>query len=462
MDLLLKFFLPYVSALYGAASNIEQSLEGLGALSSNFITRNAQGMIIGSYWSPVEVAQSILGLLVLLAPPLLLLWCAAGYVVGRKKGVAIAILLACLPGILSVMGVWPSLSFFPDTFVIDGRGVLGSGWGMLPLVGLGMAIGWTCAIILCDLFSLGDRFWHIYDHLWVATAIFAGIFFVADSQVGDNNRELTEDGRTFQQASAFLLKQVEAYDRWCAQNNRLQSDSCKWASDVHQTLLNYSTQAAVINAEFGPKSIADVYLPFTRQADPERINVIRRELASYNDRQCPTKDLGNGMRQLARTSALCQQPPPTFCNAFPEPLDGVVDHDAMIKSSAVANECLIPTLIMLRQQQEKLLKKIKEGNTAKHYRWAFYIALAFAAGGKIAGSTAKVASFGQRDPKDGRRIIYLARRAASGAWRASKFFFDCASWLLRWMLSALYRIARALRAIAQGFRARQALRRAEP
>lgn len=429
--MLIDFLHPYVSVLYGAASNIEQSLEGLEVISSNFVKWNEQGIITESYWSPAEVAQSILGLFILCVPFFFILWCIAGYVVGRKKGFTVAISLALFPGTLSLIGAWPALSFMPDTFVIGGKGVLGSGWGMLPLVILGMLVGWTILIILCDLFNLGERFWHIYDHFWVAAAILAGIFFVADSQVAEHSRELQESSRTFQQASAYFLKQVEAYGTWCSHNGQFQSDSCRWASDVHQLLLDYSTENAFIASEFGPKSTVDVYSPFERLPNKNHIETIRTELAAYNHKLCPVTDLGKGVRQFARQSAVCQTPPPTFCNAYPEPLDGIADHDAMIKTSAIANECLIPTLVMLRTQQEKLLEKVEADRIAKHYRWMFYVVFSLVAGGKIASSTTKAASFNQRTPQDTRRSLRFVRSICIRLWATLKFSLGVVLWACR-------------------------------
>lgn len=421
--MLINFLRPYISILYGAASNIEQSLEGLGVVSSNFVKWNEQGIITESYWSPAQVAQSIFGLFILCVPILFLLWGTAGYVVGRKKGLAVTIFLALLPGMLSLMGAWPVLSFMPDTFVIRGKGVLGSGWGMLPLVVLGMLTGWSMLVVLCDLFNLNDRFWHLYDHFWVAAAILTGIFFVADSQVAEHNRELQESSRTFQQASAYLLKQVGGYSTWCSHSDQPQSASCRWASDVHQLLIDYSTEHVAIASEFGPKSTIDVYSPFQQHPGSGHVETIRTELAAYNHKLCPVTELGKGTRRFTRSSPLCQTPPPMFCNAYPEPLNGVVDNDAMIKTSAIANECLIPTLIMLRAQQETLLKKVEADRIARHYRWMFYVAFSIIAGGKIASSTLRVVSFNQRISDDRRRSLRFVRRICIRSWATLQFIF---------------------------------------
>lgn len=368
-----------------------------------------------------------------------MLWSIAGYVVGRRKGLAAAIFLALLPGLLSLIGAWPTLSFLPDTFVVGGKGILGSGWGMLPLVALGMLVGWSMLVILCDLFNLGDRFWHLFDHFWVAAAILTGIFFVADSQVAEHNRELQESSRTFQQASAYLLKQVQTYSTWCSQNGQPQSDSCRWASDVHQLLLDYSTEHVAIATEFGPKSTIDVYSPFERHPNSGHIESIRTELAAYNRKLCPVTELGKGIRQLARPSPNCQTPPAMFCNAYPEPLNGVVEKDAIIKTSAIANECLIPTLVMLRTQQETLLKKVEADRLSRHYRWMFYVVFSIIAGSKIAGSTLKAASFNQRAPEDRRRSLRFVRGVCIRFRLTLQFIFGAVARTCRFVFYMFYK-----------------------
>ena len=51
-----EFIKPYIQMFYGAAYNIQQSLEGYGLSSSNFLEFDGSGKIVESYWSPAQAA----------------------------------------------------------------------------------------------------------------------------------------------------------------------------------------------------------------------------------------------------------------------------------------------------------------------------------------------------------------------------------------------------------------------
>ena len=121
-----------------------------------------------------------LGVLLLYFLGLIVLISLAAYILGRIKGVFIAILFSASPGVFNVFGLFPKINYVADTFVIGGKGVLGSPWGLLPLLILGVITGWSWVIILVDIFDLGEKFRHYYDHVWYATAMLAGLFFVAE------------------------------------------------------------------------------------------------------------------------------------------------------------------------------------------------------------------------------------------------------------------------------------------
>ena len=103
----LEFLFPYASMLTGAAWNIQQSLDGLGIVSTSFVTRDTGGMLTGGYWSPGEAVLPILGTLCLFWMFLSSCLVTAGYVLGRRKGACIAIALLAIPGILSTMSLPP-------------------------------------------------------------------------------------------------------------------------------------------------------------------------------------------------------------------------------------------------------------------------------------------------------------------------------------------------------------------
>lgn len=447
-----NFFYPYVSLLYGGAWNVRQSLDGLGILSSDLLGRDTGGQLLTSNWAPGEAVILILVLLLIAAIFLAICVITVGYVLARKKGAFVAAIVLLLPGILGMAGMWPNISFAPDTYVIGGDGVLGSGWGMLSLVLLGVSIGWCAMLIVVDLFHAGERFWHAYDHVWYAAGLLAGIFFVADSQVNEHVRRLQESSRESQQASAYLLKQAAKYDQNCRQNKLANTASCRWASDVQQTLLNYSTEDVSIFKEFGPMSSTDVYASLGTRATDDDVVAIRTEIASYNRVLCPVRELGHGMQQETRPSADCQRTPSAFCRSLPDPLNGKIDEYGAFGTTAFASECVVPTLVMLRKEQELLAEKVKKDRRAKHYRWLYYILFSIVAGGKVANATVKLASMNLRSIQESRRSMHLVRRVATLTWRLVRRIVRFTVWGVR----AIYNTCR--KALACGYCAFYSLR----
>lgn len=140
------FLYPYASTLYGAAWNIQQNMEGLGVASSNFVQRDPQGHIVNSYWSPAQATIPLLGMLALYSLALAVLFVVSGYVLGRKRGAMGAAGLLALPGCLNLVSLWPVLRYLPDRFDISGTGALGAPLGFLPLLALGVLLGWCLTI----------------------------------------------------------------------------------------------------------------------------------------------------------------------------------------------------------------------------------------------------------------------------------------------------------------------------
>lgn len=408
--MLITLISPYIIVLQGAAWNLQQSLEGLGAISSNYIVRDPQGMIVSSYWSPAQSVAVILGLLFIAFVFFACAFTVAGYVISRKTGAAVAAGLLLMPAALNMLGLWPSFSAVPDSFVLGGTGVLGAGYGMACLMLLGVFAGWCVAIIFADLARVRDRFWHLYDHFWVIAGLLAGIFFVADSQVSRHATELQATSTEVKQASTYLLRQVESFDRWCRDSGLSAQASCRWASAVQQKLLDYSYDHESIFAEFGPQTSADIYAIGTHRAQQSGSEEIRAEIGAYNQGLCPVQELGEGFSRDSPSSLICRSTPGTLCQAFPDPLGGLTDKMHIHSTKALDTECLIPTLVLLRKREAALMPKVKTDQMSRHYRWLYYLFFSFASGGKIAGSTIKLASMGSRGSTDGRRSVHLARR----------------------------------------------------
>lgn len=401
------FLYPYFSLIYSASWNIQQSLEGMGIRSSSFVEYDAAGHIVSSYWSPAQSLLPILGLLSLLAIFLSIAFVVAGYAVHRKVGGVCALLLLCLPGILSVMSIWPEMHLIPDTFVIGGSGILGSAGGVAPLLGMGVLAGWIGVILLSDLLRLGENFSHAYDHVWCLSGVIAAAFFVADSQVGEHARNLQESVKTVQGASTYLSRQVTTYEQWCNANQKQNTASCRWAANIQQKLLNYSTQGATLYRDFGPQSSEDIYSTYGHNIEAQKVTAIRMEIESYNSTICPVTQLGPGVWQHTQ-SAHCLMTPAEYCFAPPDLLNGQIKTQ-MGDTAALSSECIIPSLVALRARQEQLLKKTSEDLQAKHYRWIYYLFFSFVVGGKIATSTVKLFSMHRRAVEESRRSLYLIK-----------------------------------------------------
>lgn len=371
------FFLPYVKFLLGAAYNIQQTLEGLHIWSSNFLVTDTAGHVVGSYWSPIQAMYLPFFVLVILLLGLLITSTLAAYALASKKGVFIAILLWITPGLLSVLDVLPDFNLIPETYHI-GSGYLGSPLGIIPLVFMGLLTGWVIVILLTNILKLEDNYRHYYDHVWYAMAVIAGIFFVGDSQSNNLQADLKETESQIHQASSYLLKQAGEYEQYCRQKNISDTESCKWASDVHQTLLDYSVEYTSVYWQTGPMSLEDIYVPIASKKDKKKIDQIRNELRQFNDLICPKTEY-----TFTRSSGNCLRTPAKFC------VGPNINADDHIRTSAIGNECVIPTLINLRLKTEKLSNSVIEVEKNKHFRWIFYTLFSILAGGKVANATAR-------------------------------------------------------------------------
>lgn len=441
------FLYPYISLLHGAAWNIHQSLEGIGVLNSGFVERDAAGHIVSGYWSPAEAVLPILGFLVLMALSLSAAIAVAGYIIDRKTGLFIALGVLALPGILNIAGFWPAINNFPDVYNIGEGPWLGSTSSMLTLVTLCAAAGWCLVLTCVDLFPLRTRFWLSYDHLWYASGLLAGVIFVGESHIAERARNFQDEVRTSQQANAYLLRQVSVYDQWCNQNNLSGLVSCRWASTAQQTLLNYSTEPAVIYADQGPSASTDIYAPYQRHPVDTEVEKIRLEISAYNHRLCPITDLGGGVRKLATLSAHCQETPASYLGAYPDPLNGKVDRDSFGIPVALDIEGIVPTLVQNSARLKRLSAQLKQDEQTKTHRWLYYLLFASVTGGKIAGATIKIAKIDERKPPELKRSLHLAARSLKVVGHLLRLFATLARSLLRLTLSTISRFVRLTKTV---------------
>lgn len=362
--------------LIGAAYNVQQTLEGAGLGSSNFLMKDGTGQITGGYWSPKEAM--IFPLLAILLYCLLLSasYCAAGYALSRRKGLLISFSSLILPGVLSAFGYWPNMNFMPDTYHIGGVGSLGSPYGMATLATISLLSGWTITVLATDILGLQEKFRHAYDHLWYSMAILAGLFFVADAGTSQEMRDLQSTTKHVQQASSYLLSQLRDYAKLCRSTSMGKRVSCIWANNIQQDLIDYSVYDEKLYWKLGPKNTQQLYSSFSEKKDSTEIT-IRRELEEFNQIQCPATS-----NQMTMPSSICQRPPAEFCT-------GANDGNYMIRTVTISNECIIPTLVKLRATMEKQVATAEAAARTKHARWLFYILFAGLAGGKVANATAK-------------------------------------------------------------------------
>jgi hypothetical protein len=331
---LFPFLFPYVAVLSRAAWNIQQNLEGAGLLSSDMtapdLAAAMPGAALVSGWDPGASVIGILGLLCeacLLFVPFVML---AGYAVGRTPGVLVTAVVLLLPGVVGVAGIFPRLAPAPEAFALGGVGVTGDIGGMLSLVALLVAVGWTVTVMIADSLPIRNKVWEAYDHFWLVLGLVAAVFFIADSQMAQHDADFRETGNDVQRASGYLLKQVEAYISWCRQNAPDHAASCSWAWHVHPKLLEIEFEYPILFVKMGPDASAALYGDQSRAATPAEMDQIRREIAAYNQRLCPVEDLGHGFARTSPKSPQCEETPAPFCTAFPDALAGKVPETLLV------------------------------------------------------------------------------------------------------------------------------------
>lgn len=392
---------------------MQQSLEGLGLASSNFIIKDDDGKIINSYWSPSEAIVmpflEILSYSILLLPFLLL----ASYVAGRLKGVLATIAILTLPGFLSMAGLWPGFNGIPEDYVISGTGVLGSPYGILPLLILGVLTGWTLLILIYDILNLKKRSKDVYDHFWYASALLAAIFFVVDTGANQRKQQLADMNQETRGASEYLVNEIYRYQKYCDKANSSKSISCQWANDALFKLTSISDFSASMYQSLGPETSHEFYKKSASSVLDDHIMLLRLEIEQYNLQLCPYIETNYGGR-TAPISETCRVPPPAFCSGLTDPSDGVLSNTYAIRTVALASECIVPTLVRMKKVQSRLLKQAQQDEKDKHHKWAFFLFFSVIIGGKIANASASALQFDARPPTDRRRIWGLIRKLFQG------------------------------------------------
>lgn len=400
---MILFFYPYIMLCYSAGYALLQTLDGMGVISTNFVETNAEGAILSSYWSPSKVAVVLGGgfleLFILLLPFVFL----SSWILARKKGLIISFVLIIIPGLLSLFHLLPAIQWLPLTYAIGGTGVTGNAAGLASLSFIGLLCGWIIAIIICDFFSTGEKFRQWTDIFLILTAVGNGIFWVSDREVAVGKTAYEETITDINDAAKYLLVQVKNYSHMCDNNRISEMSSCQWASYIQETLENIAgTKSSVIEYVI-PENIDTFYkIPeyYNNQVSPDKI---RQEFQDYNKKLCPNKALSKTITQLPPPSRWCQTPPPAYCNAIQEGKFKT----GMSDRFAVANECVITSLLMYRQVLLKKQARLSLSKNAPHYRWMWFIAMSVFIGGKIANVMTKIGNVDNRITSEKHRIKFI-------------------------------------------------------
>ncbi|MCH4289201.1 MULTISPECIES: hypothetical protein [Enterobacter cloacae complex] len=372
-------------------------------ISTNFVETNAQGILLSSYWSPNKVAVALGGcfleLFILLLPFVFL----SSWILARKKGLIICFVLLIAPGLLSLCHLFPAIQWLPLTYEIGGTGATGNAAGLASLSFIGLLCGWILAIIISDVFATGEKFRQWTDIFLILTAVGNGIFWVSDREVAVGKTAYEETITDINDAAKYLLVQVKDYSRMCDNSGLYEMSSCQWASYIQETLENIaSTKSSVIEYVI-PENIDTFYkIPeyYNNQVSQDKI---RQEFQDYNKKLCPNKALSKTITRLPPPSRWCQTPPPAYCNAIQEGKFKT----GMSDRFAVANECVITSLLMYRQVLLKKQARLSLSKYAPHYRWMWFIAMSVFIGGKIANVMTKIGNLENRSITEKHRVKFI-------------------------------------------------------
>lgn len=400
---MILFFYPYIMLCYSAGYALLQTLDGMRVISTNFVETNAQGILLSSYWSPNKVAVALGGcfleLFILLLPFVFL----SSWILARKKGLIICFVLLIAPGLLSLCHLFPAIQWLPLTYEIGGTGATGNAAGLASLSFIGLLCGWILAIIISDVFATGEKFRQWTDILLILTAVGNGIFWVSDREVAVGKTAYEETITDINDAAKYLLVQVKDYSRMCDNSGLYEMSSCQWASYIQETLENIaSTKSSVIEYVI-PENIDTFYkIPeyYNNQVSQDKI---RQEFQDYNKKLCPNKALSKTITRLPPPSRWCQTPPPAYCNAIQEGKFKT----GMSDRFAVANECVITSLLMYRQVLLKKQARLSLSKNAPHYRWMWFIAMSVFIGGKIANVMTKIGNLENRSITEKHRVKFI-------------------------------------------------------
>ncbi|HFI9705858.1 TPA: hypothetical protein ACI1IC_002714 [Yersinia enterocolitica] len=397
--MLINFILPYFLACYAAAYSVQQALEGLGFASSNFIVYDSVGNAISSYWSVSEAVLPVTLFLIFILTCIFICMLVCGWLLGKRYGLFLVFTIIIFPGLLSLFGIFPNFNWLPNSFVISGTGYLGGEVGLIILLLMGFLVGWCFIILLNDIFDLRENFRQYYDIMLLLTALVSGVFWVADSANNAIISQQNEVNQNARNASGYLLAQVNKYYEWCRANT-LVTESCQWSSRVQEKLNELASMSSTQFSIDGPDDTSSLYLTSNSKNGENEKLLVRKQIASYNAEMCPEKNINSRIAIMYLPTELCQETPVNYCFSFPN-MESIT---YLSTRTALSSECVIPTLVTYTKMQKKMSEQLSDAAFHKHYRWIWFIFLAFIIGGKVANIIVKIMNVDTRSKEEKNRL----------------------------------------------------------
>lgn len=409
-EFLAKLIKPYAEFIIPAAYNLQQTLEGMGVKIEEGRPEVVPGVAAYSILTPGIPFLMVVGWVLLYAVLLLGLSLLAGYCLGRGKGAFITLAVWLIPGLLSVFNLWPHYNGVPASFELGESGAIGSPWGMVPIVLIGMLTGWCITVVLTDLLRLRDRFQRYFDHAWIAIAVLTGVFFVSDAQNRQNEQALRDTTEQVRMSSSYLLDQARWYEQnLCHDDAKTVQASCKWAKSVQPLLADYTYGEYQFFWSIGPRTDIELYAPYATNDVSDFVATVRKELDQSNQSLC-----GDASH---RYEWLCHRVPAGLCNPDKQHFNSVLE------PVAIANECIVPALVRLHDLASKQHEVVADETDSKHWRHIYYMVFSVFAGAKIANLTTRAEGVGEnaRMLELARKFMRVLRRLLLCLWRLFLF-----------------------------------------
>lgn len=373
--------MPYFFLLKNAAWSIQQNLESLNVIPSmtnSFLPGIAHPV---ANFDPQGSVNIILGILGFACIFIFYFFFLASYALLRFWGILVFFILLLLPGFLVLFGSVNVLQSFHIEYSIGKTGKIGEVWGALPLLLLGTTLGWSLMTLLANHEFFKKNYWDIYDIFWLPTGMVAALLFFLNTESTAHKLTYQENELTMQNASSYLLKQTESYEKWCSNNIHKNISSCRWASNIQPLLIDLSYQNLVEDMNFrltkkalygNPNQYYDVN---TQPATEQEILAIRTEVRDYNRSRCIIRSQGGVTVLNNQNSSDCEITPAPFCSIYPPQLPGYnpYEDNGLLIPQALSIDCIVPKLVALSNVQHKLYIQNQADARRLNLYWLYYL-----------------------------------------------------------------------------------------